>query len=447
MRRIARVWGIAVVAGLCLGGTAAHAQTTAGGAQIVSERSLAGNGVELTISTPAFAAPTKVEVYLPTGYDADPGRRWPVTYYLHGMQGDQARFHQWYGDLIRDFPSIVVSPDGGFSGFYSDWYNAGAGGPPEYETFDIQQLLPLIDQRFRTFGTRAERAVIGESMGGYGVMTLATRHPDLFAAAASLSGLVDNGYAPAIGIMSAGPMLQTALPGSIYGPYATQEVRWRGHNPTDLAANLRAVDLQVRTFEGLPNPPYEGGPDSVVGCTEERGIYETNVTFHARLQALGVPHFYKDYGAGCHGIPEFRIEFADSLPGLESVFAHPRPVAKSFSYESIEPRFSVWGWTVAADPGRALEFLRMRHAGRRGLTLVGSGTTRVTTPPYFKGHDTVAVVAPGGTRAVTPDDDGRLTFDVDLGPAHADQQDTPAARLAGDGSPGYFTTASLRFVL
>ena len=38
MRRIARVWRIAVVAGLCLGGTAAHAQTTAGGAQIVSER-------------------------------------------------------------------------------------------------------------------------------------------------------------------------------------------------------------------------------------------------------------------------------------------------------------------------------------------------------------------------------------------------------------------------
>ena len=212
--------------------------------------------------------------------------------------------------------------------------------------------------------------------------------------------------------MTAGPLLQTALPGSIYGPYQTQQVRWRGHNPTDLAANLRDVDLQVRTFEGLPNPVYEGGPDSVAGCTLERGIYETNVTFHARLQALGVPHFYKDYGAGCHGIPEFRIEFADSLPGLESVFAHPRPAAKSFSYESIEPQFSVWGWQVAADPARALEFLQLDHAGRHGLTLVGSGTTTVTTPPFFRGIDAVDVVTSDGNQVVSPDGDGRLTFRV-----------------------------------
>jgi hypothetical protein len=101
---------------------------------------------------------------------------------------------------------------------------------------------------------------------------------------------------------------------------------------------------------------------------------------------------------------------------------------------------------VAADPGRALEFLRLRDAGRRGLTLVGSGTTRVTSPPYFKGLDAVGVVTPDGTHTVTPDGDGRLTFSVSLGPPHADQQDTPAARLAGDGSAGYFATARVRFL-
>src|SRR6059058_3480347 len=253
---------------LLLGAPSAGA---AGGARIVGERALPDNGIELTISTPAFAAPTRVEVYLPAGYDADPQRRWPVTYYLHGAGGDQTRFHAWYGALIKTFPSLVVSPDGGFIGFYSDWYNGGAGGPPMYETYDIDQLIPLIDQRFRTLGTRAGRAVIGESMGGYGVMTYAARHPDLFATAVSLSGAVDSDSPPFMALLTASSTAQkaageqtVAAPDGIYGPRATQKIRWHGHNPTDLADNLRDVVLQVRGFDGAPNPLFEGGPDSAV---------------------------------------------------------------------------------------------------------------------------------------------------------------------------------------
>src|SRR3954452_12178088 len=238
--RIARAIAL-VCAALVLAPACASADTSANGARIVSERALPDNGVELTIATPALAAPTRVEVYLPAGYDADPSRRWPVTYYLHGAQGDQARFHQWYGGLIKNFPSILVSPDGGWVGFYSDWYNGGAGGPPMYETYDIDQLIPLIDARFRTTGTRAGRAVIGASMGGYGVMTYAARHPDLFAGAVSLSGAVDTNYAPAIALVSAGPPVQGGQPDAIYGSRVSQEVRWHGHNPTDLTDNLRDV--------------------------------------------------------------------------------------------------------------------------------------------------------------------------------------------------------------
>src|SRR3954466_4972731 len=83
------------------------------GARVVGERHLSANRVELTIATPAFAAPTRVQVIVPAGYDAQRARRWPVTYYLHGAQGDEKRFDEWYGDLIRNFPSIVVAPQGG----------------------------------------------------------------------------------------------------------------------------------------------------------------------------------------------------------------------------------------------------------------------------------------------------------------------------------------------
>ena len=443
------MWGVAALASLCLCGPA-----QANPAKIVAEQSVDdGHGIELTISTPAFSAPAKVQVFLPAGYDAQPDRRWPVTYYMHGAQGDQTRFWPWYGDLIKDFPSIVVAPDGGWLGWYSDWYNGGAGGPPMYETYIVRQLIPLIDERFRTLGTRAGRAIIGESMGGYGVMTLTTRNPDVFATAVSLSGATDNSSLPVMGLMSAsstaqeaGEYQQLAAPNGVYGDRATQEIRWRGHNPPDLAANLRDVVLQVRTFDGAPNPLIEGGPDSIVGCSEENEVHRDSVTFHEQLLADGVPHLWEDYGAGCHGIPEFRREFADSLPGIEAVFEHVRPAPRTFSYESIEPRFTIWGWNVAADPARALEFLQIRHAGRPGLTLVGSGTTTVTTPPFFKGIDAVRVISDGKTRSVAPDGDGRLRFSVDLGPPHTDQQDTAAARLDGQDSAGYFTTREVKLV-
>ena len=70
-------------------------------------------------------------------------------------------------------------------------------------------------------------------MGGFGAMSYAARHPDTFAAAASFSGAVD----------TVNPASEHRDPASDepYGPLATQEIRWRGNNPVDLAANLRGL--------------------------------------------------------------------------------------------------------------------------------------------------------------------------------------------------------------
>jgi S-formylglutathione hydrolase FrmB len=394
----------------------------------VAERALDGGGLELTIATPAFSAPAKVQVFLPVGYDAEPNRRWPVTYYLHGMQGDEKRFKPWYGDLIKDFPSIVVAPDGGQGGFYSDWYNGGAGGPPMYETYDIDQLIPLIDGRFRTIAHRRGRVVIGESMGGYGVMTLAARHPDVFAAAASLSGAVDSNHYGAIALISAGPPIQGGEPNAIYGPRATEEIRWHGHNPTDLADNLRSLALQVRTANGVPNPGIGENPASADGasCVVEGGVHMASVNFHDALAALHIPHLYTDYGPGCHTKGNFVRELTDTFKTFKQVLAAPPAAPRTFDYASIKPAFDVWRWHVAADPKRALEFLRLRNVSARGLTLVGSGRTTVTTPPLFRGPARVHVQ--GATPAIaTPDAKGRIRFAVDLGPPDADQENTPGA--------------------
>jgi S-formylglutathione hydrolase FrmB len=381
-------------------------------AQITGERHVTGRVIELTIATPAFVAPTKVHVNLPEGYDADPSRRWPVTYFTAGTMNHYSTFNDFLGGekLASAYPSIIVSPDAN-SGYWSDWYNGGAFGPPKYETFVIDQLIPLIDAHFRTIADRSQRAIFGISMGGYGSTMFAARHPDLFVAAATLSGAVDSNLPANGAVLSMSSTFDGAAPDAIYGPRATQEVRWRGHKPTDLAANLRGIDLQVRTANGIPNPSIGEGEGSgdVPSCIVEKGVQMASVNLHQRLDTLGIAHAWKDYGAGCHTVPNFQREVLDTLPVFERVLAKPPAPPADFDYRSIEPRFDVWGWHVDADPARALEFLRL-HAGRAGLTLEGSGRTTVTTPAWYRGLEAVDV---NGT-PTAPGADGRLRFVVDL---------------------------------
>lgn len=421
-------WLCALVATLLLG---CAGSASAGVARITSKKRLAPRVIELTISTPAFAEPTHVDVDLPVGYDTEGERRWPVAYFLAGTMNTYASFNSVvHGvDLSKSFPAIIVSPNGD-SGYWSDWFNNGAFGPPEYETYVIEQLIPLIDKHFRTIPERSERAVAGVSMGGYGAMMFAARHPDLFADAASISGAVDSNPAPLAAALSVSPTFQEGEPDAIYGPRATQEIRWRGHNPTDLANNLRGLDLQVRTADGVPNPGIGEellSADSV-SCVIEGGVHWASVDFHEKLEELGIPHLWDEYGPGCHTPQNFEREITDTMRVFTEEFEHPPAPPASFDYSSIEKRFGVWGWQIAVDPARALELLEMRSVGAEGLTLVGSGITSVTTPPLFHGVRSVALS--GAMQPTARPRKGRIHFTVDLGPGDTQQQDTLGATPA-----------------
>src|SRR3954464_12094807 len=178
---------VAVGAFLTVGSAPARAH------EVTGDQAIGARVHVLTVKTDAFSAPTNVDVFLPTGYDADPGRRWPVTYVTAGTMNNYDSFRKVLkGDkLTENYPSLIVSPDGN-SGYWSDWYNAGAFGPPKYETFVIRQLIPLIDARYRTAADRAHRLIAGVSMGGYGAAMLAAPHPHPFAAVSSISGADDS---------------------------------------------------------------------------------------------------------------------------------------------------------------------------------------------------------------------------------------------------------------
>jgi S-formylglutathione hydrolase FrmB len=321
-------------------------------------------------------------------------------------------------EMTKDYPSIIVSPDGN-SGYWSDWYNAGTFGPPEYETYVIDQLIPLIDARYRTDPDRSQRAVSGISMGGYGSLMLASRHPDLFGQAASMSGALDSNDEALAAALTVSSTFDGGGLDAIYGSRLTEEVRWRGHNPTDLAANLRNTNLQVRTANGILNPAIGEGdkPEDALSCFVELGVYQGTINMHEELTRLGVDHLWKDYGDGCHTPENFTRQTVDTLAAFEEGFASPAPAPTSFEYSSIEPNFEIYDWRVDADPKRALEFMKVA-ADRRSITLTGSGRTAVTTPPWFRGLKAVDA----GGEPVRPGADGRISFNVDLGPAHETQQ-------------------------
>ncbi|HVV14336.1 alpha/beta hydrolase family protein [Amycolatopsis sp.] len=287
------------------------ARADPGGLQLVSEQQLNERLLELTVTTPAISDGTSFRVLLPDGYAEHPDERYRVLYLLHGGTSD---YTWWTGEgdaqgITAGVPVIVVMPDGGAGGWYSDWFNFGAGGPPEWETYHLEQLVPWVDAHFRTDSVRV---IAGLSMGGFGAMSYAARHPGVFVAAASFSGAVDLDSIPATLTVEASPLVDLRIPTAVWGLRLLSDARWQAHNPWYLAANLRGLHLAVYTGNGQPGPL--DGP--TLPDPTEYWIHAASLSFHQRLTALGIPHTYEDYGPGTHTAPYWQRDLREELPAL-----------------------------------------------------------------------------------------------------------------------------------
>ena len=139
-----------------------------------------------------------VSIYLPPQYSAEPRRRFPVIYLLHGFAADHRAFIKGaYQDLNvrvsmdslisagKVQPMIVVTPNARnrFDGsFYANSPTTG-----KWEDFIAKDLVRHIDARYRTLARPASRGIAGHSMGGYGALTVAMRNPGVFSAVYALS--------------------------------------------------------------------------------------------------------------------------------------------------------------------------------------------------------------------------------------------------------------------
>jgi S-formylglutathione hydrolase FrmB len=407
---------------------AAAAPSDPGALTLVSTTRIDARTYDLVFHTADLDADSPVRVVLPDGYAASPTQHYPVVYLLHGCCDN---YTSWWNlgaeTLTAGMPVIVVMPDGGPGGFYSDWYNLGRGGPPRWEDYHVGHLIPWIDGHLRTVASRSGRAIAGLSMGGF-ALSYAARHPDLFVAGAAFSGAVDTNYLPAGQVDGAISALDfPAVPDQVWGDRASSEVVWRAHNPWDLAENLAGMQLTLRTGNGDTGGPYNQGccPDAI-----EMLVHQQSLDLHEQLLTLGIPHVWDDYGPGCHCGAYWTRDLKETLPSFLATFANPPPAPIPFNYLSAEPAYSVYGWSVTMQRP-AQEFSELSQVRPSGFQLAGSGSATVLTAAWYRPGQRYRVTIDGVPSTLRADGFGRLRLALPLGPGNQFQEYTAAGDAAG----------------
>jgi len=270
------------------------------GARIVDVSEVDDRTRDLRIESPAVGR-VGVRLLLPEAFEAHPTTDWPVLYLLHGATGMHSDWTQYTDaeDLTKSTELLVVMPDAGQFGFYSDWWNQGNGGPPEWETFHLVELRQLLE---RNWHAGDKRVVAGLSMGGYGAMEYAERQPGLFLAAASFSGALD----PIEGEIDIGT-------DDLWGDPVAQADNWRAHDPTINVAALKGTALYVSYGDGGKGPLDKVEPPS---DDLESWIADQNRAFVAALAKAKIPATIDAYGPGSHDWPYWQRGLHDSLPLL-----------------------------------------------------------------------------------------------------------------------------------
>jgi enterochelin esterase-like enzyme len=135
--------------------------------------------------------PVKYSVYLPEDYDTSQ-RSYPVIYLLHGSSDDETSWVQlgevnrYLNESIKNgdiSPSIVILPDAKLTRYSNE-----VGLKNKWRDMFINELIPIVEKKYRIRSNREFRAIVGNSMGGFGALSLTLNYPELFSTCVAMSG-------------------------------------------------------------------------------------------------------------------------------------------------------------------------------------------------------------------------------------------------------------------
>lgn len=247
---------------------------------------------------------------LPPSYDTSKARRYPAFYFLHGLgENEQVLLTHGGWDLIQDLwgqkqigQFVIVTPAADRT-FYINSRN----GRVRYEDFFIREFIPYIEHHYRIRPERRERGIGGVSMGGYGALHLALRHPGLFGSVSAHSpALIES--LPNAKLTPDEEQILTRIVGTAFGtPF--DPAYWYRNSPFTLIRNRpRPVGLKIY---------FDCGLEDEFGF--ERGAEE----FHKLLLARGIPHEFHLYPGG-HNWGYFLEHLPASLEFQSRAFGYRR---------------------------------------------------------------------------------------------------------------------------
>lgn len=291
--------------------TALLAAWTAAPLSVLASDAAAGQAVAEGLRFPSKVLGRDVAyaVYAPPDY-ASSTRRYPVVYLLHGYTDDESGWIQfgeigWAADRAIAAgeipPMIIVMPDGGVA-----WYMNDAAGTVRWEDMFVQELIPHIDATYRTRPSREFRGVAGLSMGGWGTLIHALRHPDLFAAGAAFSAAVWTDDE----VLAMKQDNWDKLLGPLFGAAGLAgkgrlTLHLRKHNPLDLAKTLAEESLKkVRLY---------------IDCGDDDFLIKGNCALHVALAERKIPHEFRVRDGG-HTWSYWRTGIVDGLKFIGQSF-------------------------------------------------------------------------------------------------------------------------------
>ncbi|MEL6866829.1 MAG: alpha/beta hydrolase family protein [Bacteroidota bacterium] len=262
----------------------------------------------LSLSSKLMDQAVNYAVYLPPGYDQST-RSYPVVYLLHGYSDDESAWIQ-FGEvqLTADQaiaeraipPMIIVMPDAKLT-----WYLNNHDSTVLYEDMFIKELLPSVEKAYRIRGEKEFRGICGLSMGGYGALIYAMKHPDLFAATAPLSAALYTAET----VLDYEQGRWDRVEGPIYGPGLVGQDRltdhWKANNPFYL---LKTMDI-----EQLQSVRY------YFDCGDDDFLFQGNAEIHMQFNDLDIPHEFR-VRDGAHNWTYWRTGIKDALAFIGESF-------------------------------------------------------------------------------------------------------------------------------
>ena len=311
-RVFARLLALMIGAGsVVAGGGVAAADSS----YVVSERWLSLTQVDLTVHSAANGKNYPVRLLVPAGWSPTATRTWPVLYLMHGGNDDYTSWTR-ETDIVRrgvNTQALIVMPEAGRDGNFTDWHQLGGPGAAKWETFHVNELWSILRSRYRASDVRS---IAGISSGGYGAIIYAERHPGTFKFAGAYSAPL-NIFDPLLKAVNDSTMTENGDdPKALWGSPVLQRQNWRQHDPLSQAHQLRGTKVYLSSgTTGLPGDldpnnswqPLQLG-EAVVGLN--------TAAMRTKLSMLGIPATVNLYRFGTHSWPYWQRELNTSWPQI-----------------------------------------------------------------------------------------------------------------------------------